>query len=250
MMLDKALNGLREGSLCWLQLLSATVETVGLWHDTIEPCVYGGEIFDDSGKSLGFALAVVYVDDILLASSTVEAEERIVSVISGVVPTKTTGQIDENGGNLSFIGRTISREPHGSEIRLSVNPSYLDSTFADYGVVKGSENVPDIAAHMERTVSNPEHQKPLSDEAYTKFRRGLGRLLWLSQVRHDLKAWLSVVGTQQSSPVHGTEMALKAILRFLFCDMHVVLCLPSRDESLDSGVTEDQMKNYSSPCIC
>jgi hypothetical protein len=79
MMLDKALNGLREGSLCWLQLLSATVETVGLWHDTIEPCVYGGEIFDDSGKSLGFALAVVYVDDILLASSTAEAEERIVS---------------------------------------------------------------------------------------------------------------------------------------------------------------------------
>jgi hypothetical protein len=86
-----------------------------------------------------------------------------VSVISGVVPTKTTGQIDENGGSLSFIGRTISRESHGTEIRLSVNPSYLDSTFADYGVVKGSENVPDIAAHMERTVSSPEHQKPLSD---------------------------------------------------------------------------------------
>ena len=242
MMLDKSLNGLREGSLCWLQLLSATVETVGLWHDTIEPCVYGGEIFDDSGRSLGFALAVVYVDDILLASSTIEAEERIVSVISGVVPTKTTGQIDENGGSLSFIGRTISREPHGAEIRLSVSPSYLDSTFAEYGVVKGTENVPDIASHMERTVSSPEHQKPLSDEAYTKFQRGLGRLLWLSQVRHDLKAWLSVVGTQQSSPVHGTEMALKAILRFLLCDMHVVLCLPSRDESLDSGVTEDQMK--------
>ena len=95
----------------------------------LKPCVYGGEIFDDAGESLGFALAVVYVDDILLASSTAEAEERIVSVISGVVPTKTTGQIDENGGSLSFIGRTISREPHGAEIRLSVNPSYLDSTF-------------------------------------------------------------------------------------------------------------------------
>ena len=150
---------------------------------------------------------------------------------------------------MSFIGRTISREPHGSEIRLSVNPSYLDNTFADYGVVKGTENVPDIAAHMERTVSNPEHQKPLSDEAYTKFRRGLGRLLWLSQVRHDLKAWLSVVGTQQSAPVHGTEMALKAILRFLFCDMHVVLCLPSRDE-FGQWCNRGSNENYSSPCIC
>ena len=42
--------------------------------------------------------------------------------------------------------------------------------------MKGSEHVPDIASHMERTVSSSEHQKPLSDEAYTKFRRGLGRL--------------------------------------------------------------------------
>ena len=95
---------------------------------------------------MGFALAVVYVDDILLASSTIEAEERVVSVISGVVPTKTTGQIDENGGSLSFIGRTISREPHGAEIRLSVNPSYLDSTFADYGV-KGCERERACARH-------------------------------------------------------------------------------------------------------
>ena len=242
MALDRALNGLREASLCWLQLLAATVESVGLWHDDIEPCVYGGVIREDDGTVLGHSLAVVYVDDLLLMSSTVEAEEKIVQVISGVVPTKSTGQIDENGGKLSFIGRTISRAAGASEIFLSVDPSYLDSTFAEYKISKGSDNVPDVAAHMERTVHSPEHQRLLSDESYNRFRRGLGRLLWLSQVRHDLKAWLSVVGTQQASPTHGAEMALKSILRFLFNDMHVALCLPSRDETLDSGVTEDQLK--------
>ena len=32
MILDKALNGLRDASLCWLELLSDTVESVGLWN--------------------------------------------------------------------------------------------------------------------------------------------------------------------------------------------------------------------------
>ena len=244
MALDRALNGLREASLCWLQLLAATVEAVGLWHDDIVPCVYGGVIRDDDGTVLGHSLALVYVDDMVLASSTIEAEEKIVQVIAGVAPTKTMGQIDENGGKLSFSGRTISRAAGASEIFLSVDPSYLDSTFAKYGISKGSDSVPDVAAHMERTVRSPEHQRVLSDsdESYSRFRRGLGRLLWLSQVTHDLKAWLSAVGTQQAAPTHGAEMALKSILRFLFIDMRVALCLPSRDETLDSGVAEDQLK--------
>ena len=45
MLLDKALNGLRGASLCWSQLLSSTVEKVGLWSHSVEPCVYGGEAY-------------------------------------------------------------------------------------------------------------------------------------------------------------------------------------------------------------
>ena len=40
-----------------------------------------------------------------------------------------------------------------------------------------------------------------------RIRRTLGKLLWLAQSRHDLKVWLSLIGTQQASPKHGTEMA-------------------------------------------
>jgi len=38
------LNGLRDASLAWLQLLTFTVEHVGLWSDSLDPCVYGGQI--------------------------------------------------------------------------------------------------------------------------------------------------------------------------------------------------------------
>ena len=40
----KALNGLRDASLAWLQLLTFTVEHAGLWSDSLDPCVYGGQI--------------------------------------------------------------------------------------------------------------------------------------------------------------------------------------------------------------
>ena len=244
MILDKALNGLRDASLCWLELLSNTVESVGLWNDSLEPCVYGGAIHDENGAFLGHTLAIVYVDDILLASSTEAAEEHVAKALGAVVPTKTTGLITpEEGGSLSFIGRVITRERNGSEIFLGVDPQYLNTTFEEYGVTKGRENVPDIASHLEKTMTDSRtFQKPLSDEAYSRFRRALGRLLWLSQVRHDLKAWLSLLGTQQQQPKHGTEQALKAILRFLFTDMRCCLCLPSRDTTLQSQVCEEQMQ--------
>ena len=52
-----------------------------------------------------------YVDDILVASSSLEAEEFVVDTISKVVPTKTTGKIGSgDSGSLTFIGRTIKRE--------------------------------------------------------------------------------------------------------------------------------------------
>ena len=108
-LLEKALNGLRDASLAWLQLLTFTVEHVGLWSDSLEPCVYGGQIVKD-GHEIGFCLCVVYVDDILLLSTTKEAEEHVVATLSSVVPVKTTGEIGEEGGSLTFIGRVIKRE--------------------------------------------------------------------------------------------------------------------------------------------
>ena len=215
-LLEKALNGLRDASLAWLQLLTFTVEHVGLWSDSLEPCVYGGQIVKD-GHEIGFCLCVVYVDDILLLSTTKEAEEHVVATLSSVVPVKTTGEIEEEGGSLTFIGRAIKRERDSSEITLGVDPHYLDSTFLDYGVTRGSENVPDISGHLEKTLTDSNFQKPLSDEAYSRFRKALGKLLWLSQVRHDLKTWMSVLGTQQAKPMHGTEQALKAVFEILVC---------------------------------
>ena len=179
-------------------------------------------------------MLLCYVDDLLLCSSTKLAEEKVVSVISGIVPTKTTSQIlssKQGGGVIQFIGRIIERFPQGECLYLSVSPSYLDATFKDYQITSGSRSVPDVSVHLEKTDENS--KKALSPESYSRFRRALGRLLWLAQVRVDVKTWLSLLGSQQAAPTQATEAGLRAVLRFLKTDCHVVLRLPSRSEMLD-----------------
>ena len=98
-------------------------------------------------------------------------------------------------------------------------------------------------------MSDERSKKPLSSEAYGRFRRALGKLLWMSQVRHDLKTWLSIIGCHQAAPMAGTEAALRAVLRFLKSDMHVALVFPSRDPSLESQVGERQLRTMNLHCF-
>ena len=110
---------------------------------------------------------------------------------------------------------------------MSVDGSYLDTTFIEYGITKGTSCVPDISVHLEKTLTDGEAKKPLSDESYGKFRRALGKLLWLAQCRHDIKLYLSLIGSHQAAPMQGTENALRALLRFMKADKEVALCFPS-----------------------
>ena len=153
--LHKSLNGLRDASLHWLRLLSATIQEIGLWSDPVEPCSYQGIVYDGK-KRLGAALLVAYVDDILLCSENELVEQHVERTIKKVVPLKATGRVGtakDGGGELTFIGRKIKRGLDDDTILVGVDPLYLSSTFAEFGMTKGSKAARDVAAQMERTMS-------------------------------------------------------------------------------------------------
>ena len=52
-------------------------------------------------------------------------------------------------------------------------------------------------------------------DAHAKLRSGLGKIAWLSQSRQDIRAFVSLIATQQSSPTSRTEDALRALLKFM-----------------------------------
>ena len=229
LVLYRALNGLRDASLAWLNLLSESIKAVGLFTDDMEPCIYQGCI-RRKGRQVGSAILVAYVDDLLLCSDSDEVEKIVEETIGAVVPLKETGKIKkaaQGGGSLIFIGRHIFRDGHKNDLRLGVDPKFLDAVFKEFNISKGSAAIPDVAAHIEKTVDDSNAQVPLSAEAYARFRRALGKLLWMAQVRHGIKIYLSLIGSQQASPMSGTESAIRAILRFLYSDMSTMLSIPS-----------------------
>ena len=173
--LHRSLNGLRNASLHWLQLLAETIRSIGLWADEIGPCIHGGCVQVD-GKSLGLALLIAYVDDVLIATSNEETEKAIHHARNQGVPVKITGQIhsaQDGGGQLFFIGRRITRSPRYSALMLSVDGDYLTKVFQDYSITSGSSAVPDVAQHLEKTDSEKQAAVKLSPESFSCFRKAL-----------------------------------------------------------------------------
>ena len=124
--LSRALNGLRDASLHWINLLSASIREINMWSDEIEPCCYQGVIRDQKVVRLGIALLIAYVDDILVCSENDEVQDMVEKAIGAVVPLKVTGCIEkgrDGGGSLVFIGRRITRASGTDELTLSVDGS-------------------------------------------------------------------------------------------------------------------------------
>ena len=232
LLLKRALNGLRDASLHWLNLLAKTIRVTGVWSDTQEPCVYQGSV-SKKGKMVGLVALVVYVDDILVISSNAAAEAVLFEATSKAVPTKVAGTIypsDSGGGSLTFIGRQVTRRVGDKALYVTVDPSYLEPCFEDYGIKRGSSAAPDVSAFLEKT--DEVSKRPLTAEGYSKFRKSLGKLLWLAQVRHDIKLWMSLIGSVQAKPTVGGDNALKAVLRFMYNDRYVHLRMPSGNDEL------------------
>ena len=120
LVLYRALNGLRDASLAWLNLLSESIKAVGLVTDDMEPCIYQGCI-RRKGRQVGSAILIAYVDDLLLCSDSDEVERIVEETIGAVVPLKETGKIKkaaQGGGSLIFIGRHIFRDGQKNDLRL------------------------------------------------------------------------------------------------------------------------------------
>eukprot|EP00435_Cladocopium_sp_Y103_P006580 s1858_g2.t1 len=231
--LYKALNGLRDASLHWLNLLSDSIKSIGLLADEIEPCIYQGKVGGET------ALLVAYVDDLLLCCQSSKAENMVEKAIGQAVPLKQTGLIlpaSEGGGSLAFIGRVVCRGTEDNSITMGVDPKFLDTAFLEFNIAKGCATVPDVAGILDKAMEDKNAQKELSASPYSRFRRALGKLLWMAQSRHDLKLYLSLIGSQQAKPNQGTESAIRALLRFLYDDVATCLRLPSPEyEHLMTG---------------
>ena len=216
LILEKALYGLRSASLSWQRHLSKIMTGLGLKPSPLEPTLFSGWIKVDSKWE--YVLALAYVDDLLIASTSQSGVEFIHKSLSAVLKVKVTGRLHEDG-QLEFLGRLIKLD--GNNIALGVKPEYVRSVFTAFGwtekdleKVKPSATAPDIRSiYDEEDPENP--SKPLTQEAAGRYRSCLGKIGWLTQTRTDVTYFHSMLSRGQSAPRQVHEEALRKFLRWL-----------------------------------
>ena len=230
--LKKALNGLRSASQEWVLYLTEIVGVLGLSTCSLEPCLFSGIL-----PSKKPCMLLAYVDDIIVCTEDEKDIDHIFDIIGGRVSIKRTGLIypSSKGGQLKFLGRLVTRQKGDKALLVSLPEDYLDETFAAYNIRTPSRAPPDLTSILDREEGK---DSSLSADAHAKLRSGLGKVAWLSQSRQDIRAFVSLIATQQSSPTSRTEDALRALLKFMKGDMKVVLRIPNECEALMSNAFE------------
>ena len=69
------------------------------------------------------------------------------------MPLKETGIIlpaRHGGGQLIFIGRHVHRGSDDDSLAIGVDPKFLNTTFTEFNITKGSSSVPDVAGILDK----------------------------------------------------------------------------------------------------
>ena len=93
------------------------------------------------------------------------SEKLVEKTIGKAVPLKETGLVlpaEEGGGALTFIGRRIHRGAADDSLSIGVGRKFLDTTFVEFSVNKGSNTVPDVVSVLERALTDKSMQLPES----------------------------------------------------------------------------------------
>ena len=210
--LEKAIYGLRSAGLSWQKHLAGLLAELGLFPSLIEPTLYKGYWGDI------LVLCLVYVDDILLATRSAEANQQLLEFLMGRLKVKLTGRLDEDG-RIGFLGREIIKRGH--EILLAVKKEYVDSIFEAFGWNKGARRKmkpctvpPDLRSVLDKE-DPAKPSEELSPEAAGRFRSTLGKLGWLVQTRGDLCYFHSMLSRGQACPRAVHEECMRKVLRWL-----------------------------------
>ena len=144
----------------------------------IEPTLYKGYWGDI------LVLCLVYVDDILLATTNKETNQQLLDFLTGRLKVKLTGGLEEDG-RIGFLGREIIQ--CGRDVLLAVKKEYVESIFEAFGwnrearkKMKACTVPPDLRSVLDKE-DPAKPSEELSPEAASRYRSTLGKLGWLGE---------------------------------------------------------------------
>ena len=208
--LKRALYGLRRAPLAWFRTMHDAFLEFGA-EKTSEVTVFRFSGYFKESKEY-FMLALVYVDDLLLAASDPSCISWLVESLRGKFETKLTGELPARVvGSLTFLGREISRTHYDDSLLLGLPLDYFDKIEEGYGVpVKPISSPPRLARFVESSDGNEE----LCESDAKRYRTTLGKLAWFSLTVPVIQYQVSWLSCFQSRPTVNAEKGLLEVLKY------------------------------------
>eukprot|EP00873_Tetraselmis_striata_P037639 jgi/Tetstr1/457903/TSEL_044421.t1 len=202
----KSIYGLKQASREWYELIHKTLTGLGLARSNSDTSMYSM-----NHPRYGICIVLVYVDDILVVSDSVEWIRSAKSAIGAEF------NMTDFGEAAFVLGMDLTRCWASGTIRLS-QEQYTLELLEKYGMQDCSPaKTPMGSGHYTDLASASDADKaPLSREDHETYRAILGSVNFLTMcTRPDLAFAISVLSRFQSAPQKIHLMQLKRVLRYL-----------------------------------
>lgn len=197
--LHRALYGLRQAPRTWHLELKRALESIGFTQSSSDPG------FFVRASSSGTVYLLMYVDDLLLASSDLRLLSEVKAAISKAFDARDLGDAH------FFLGMSIDRERAHKSLRLS-QPRHTLELLAKYGMSECK--LACIPLSVSTRLSQGEGE-PL-DTVHMPYSALVGALLYISVcTRPDIAHVVGVLAKFMSKPTTVHWQAAKYVLRYL-----------------------------------
>ena len=215
-LLNRALYGLKDAPLRWHQTLSTYLKTIGMKQSKSDPCLF----FKITEKG-EYVLMTITVDDLLIAGSTSELTDKLISQM------KDRFKIKDLGTPEYVIGVHIDYDKPNQTLKLN-QKLYIETIAEKFGQTKAKPVIQPASTDVKITkdMGSPPTNKP--------YRSLIGSLIYATLTRPDVSTIISQLSRVLENPQEAHWNAAIRVLRYLYT---------TRDKALIYNPTQKLSKN-------
>ena len=218
--LDKSLYGLKQAPRAWFSRLSGKLLQLGFHASKADVSLF---FFNKGGVKM---YILIYVDDIIIMSSSSSATDRLLTQLEADFAVKDLGN----------LGYFLGIEVHHTSTSLVLTQRKYIQELLQRTNMSSCNVVPTPMLPNEKLFLKS--GDPLSSEDTTRYRSVVGALQYLSLTRPDISFSVNRVCQFLSAPTTIHWAAVKRILRYLHSTLDMGLCITKTGSSLLSAFSD------------
>lgn len=219
-LLKKSLYGLKQASRQWNKKLDNALKEINLKQSLLDPCIY----YRIDNEDITFL--AVYVDDLILFTSSSKTKEQIKNHIFTKFEMKDLGEVKY------CLGLEVHRDRKNGSLCIS-QKKYIKDILTKFGM----SNCKSVKTPIDPKTKLTSSEKENSISDIVPYQEIVGSLLYLSQgTRPDIAYAVNTLSRFNAKPEMQHWVALKRVLRYLkHTENYALMYKQNKKESLIHG---------------